>query len=128
MFRIHIGSTPNNLTDDDFKVLADHTEGFSGSDISVIVRDALYEPVRTCQTATHFKYVNSTNSHPSCCRYVVSLSTCLVHRKEYDPKNRTIWHYVPCGPSDRGAEEMSIFDIASDKLKPLVRRRFHSSS
>lgn len=57
MFRIHIGSTPNNLSDKDFEELASHTEGFSGSDISVVVRDALYEPVRTCQSATHFRLV-----------------------------------------------------------------------
>jgi len=58
MFKIHIGNTPHNLTDADFMKLGELTDGFSGSDISVVVRDALYEPVRTCQTATHFKKNN----------------------------------------------------------------------
>lgn len=95
MFKIHIGNTPHNLTDRDFEELARRTEGFSGSDISVLVRDALYEPVRTCQTATHFKKVRT------------------------DPQDPNKWQYVPCSPADPYAEEMSIFDIESDKLKPL---------
>ncbi len=41
----------------DYHWLAQQTEGFSGSDISVVVRDALYEPVRLCQGATHFRWV-----------------------------------------------------------------------
>lgn len=91
MFKIHIGNTPNNLEDKDYEMLADRSEGYSGSDISVLVRDALYEPVRTCQAATHFKKI-------------------FIDR---------IYQYIPCSPSDAKAEEMSIFDIPSDKLKPL---------
>lgn len=34
MFRVHIGDTPNNLTDEDFAYLGQKSEGFSGSDIS----------------------------------------------------------------------------------------------
>ena len=32
MFKIHIGSTPNELTDQDYAIMADKTDGFSGSD------------------------------------------------------------------------------------------------
>merc|ERR1712150_173577 len=46
-----------NLKDSDFKKLAKKSKGFSGSDISNVVKDALMEPVRTMQTATHFKRV-----------------------------------------------------------------------
>lgn len=31
---------------------------YSGSDIAVVVRDALMQPVRKVQTATHFKRVS----------------------------------------------------------------------
>lgn len=58
IFKLHIGSTPHSLTDNDFKELAKKTSGFSGADISVLVRDALMQPVRKVQTATHFKKVN----------------------------------------------------------------------
>jgi vacuolar protein-sorting-associated protein 4 len=37
MFGLNIGSTPCKLTLRDFKLLAQKTEGFSGSDITVLV-------------------------------------------------------------------------------------------
>lgn len=57
IFKIHIGNTPHSLKEEDFKELARRTEGFSGADISVLVRDALMQPVRKVQSATHFKKV-----------------------------------------------------------------------
>jgi len=33
---------------------------YSGSDIAVVVRDALMQPIRKVQTATHFKWVRYT--------------------------------------------------------------------
>jgi len=93
LFKSHIGGTPNNLQTADFQRLGDNTEGFSGSDISVMVRDALYEPVRTCQVATHFKQ-------------------CL------DPANPQDHLYEPCAPSDPAAEEMTVMEVPDGKLKP----------
>ncbi|PFH48218.1 hypothetical protein AMATHDRAFT_66050 [Amanita thiersii Skay4041] len=57
MFQLHIGSTPNELTPQDFRLLADKTDGYSGSDIAIVVRDALMQPVRKVISATHFKRV-----------------------------------------------------------------------
>ena len=57
MFKLHLGSTPNSLTESDFVTLGKKTEGYSGADISIIVRDALMQPVRKVQSATHFKKV-----------------------------------------------------------------------
>lgn len=37
MLQVHLGDTPNNLTERDFEDLARKTDGFSGSDISVCV-------------------------------------------------------------------------------------------
>ena len=37
------------------------TYRYSGSDIAVIVRDALMQPVRKVLSATHFKEVRGTN-------------------------------------------------------------------
>lgn len=37
---------PHSLDEKDLDNLAEKTEGYSGSDISVFVRDAVYEPVR----------------------------------------------------------------------------------
>lgn len=57
MFKLHLGSTPSNLRDEDFTMLGKRTEGYSGADISIIVRDGLMQPVRRVQSATHFKKV-----------------------------------------------------------------------
>jgi vacuolar protein-sorting-associated protein 4 len=86
MFKIHIGDTPNSLTDQDFAVLARKTPGFSGSDISGVVQDALMEPVRTMQTATHFV-------------------------KQPDPKNEIDYILLPCSPSHPNARKISLMEI-----------------
>ncbi|MBA0679068.1 hypothetical protein Goari_010866, partial [Gossypium aridum] len=54
MFKVHLGDTPHNLTESDFENLARRTEGFSGSDVSVCVKDVLFEPVRKTQDAMFF--------------------------------------------------------------------------
>ncbi|WOL02821.1 protein SUPPRESSOR OF K(+) TRANSPORT GROWTH DEFECT 1 [Canna indica] len=54
MFKVHLGDTPHNLAESDFENLARRTEGFSGSDIAVCVKDVLFEPVRKVQDAMHF--------------------------------------------------------------------------
>jgi len=94
MFKIHIGNTPHTLSDQDFSDLAKLSEGFSGSDISVVVRDALYEPVRTCQLATHFKKVR-------------------------DPEGKQAFLWEPCSPADSGAVEMCLMDVPGELLKPI---------
>lgn len=50
-FKIRIGKTPNNLSEEDFIELANASEGYSGSDITVVVKEALMMPIRRCQTA-----------------------------------------------------------------------------
>lgn len=58
MFQIHTGTMHHNLASADFKYLGEVAQGYSGSDISTVVRDALMQPVRKVQTATHFKQVD----------------------------------------------------------------------
>lgn len=58
MFKLHLGNTPHSLTEANVQELARKTEGYSGADISIIVRDALMQPVRKVQSATHFKKVS----------------------------------------------------------------------
>jgi vacuolar protein-sorting-associated protein 4 len=57
MFKLHMGSTPNELTEENYRELGAKTEGYSGADIQLVVRDALMQPIRKVQTATHFKEV-----------------------------------------------------------------------
>uniref|UniRef100_A0A8C4EA14 vesicle-fusing ATPase n=1 Tax=Dicentrarchus labrax TaxID=13489 RepID=A0A8C4EA14_DICLA len=101
MFKLHLGSTPNNLTEADFITLGKKTEGYSGADISVIVRDALMQPVRKVQSATHFKKVHgSTWNNPG-----VVVEDLL----------------SPCSPGDPNAIEMTWMDVPGEKLlEPVV--------
>ncbi|KAJ3552155.1 hypothetical protein NP233_g12948 [Leucocoprinus birnbaumii] len=89
MFEIHIGNTPCQLEPKDYRTLAERTDGYSGSDISIVVRDALMQPVRKVINATHFKQVQ-------------------------DEEGKTKW--TPCSPGAQGAKEMSWSDIESDEL------------
>eukprot|EP00922_Rhytidocystis_sp_ex-Travisia-forbesii_P035972 GHVS01053377.1.p1 GENE.GHVS01053377.1~~GHVS01053377.1.p1 ORF type:complete len:455 (+),score=93.40 GHVS01053377.1:21-1385(+) len=61
MFQLSVAKTSGCLTDADFSKLASLTEGYSGADISIIVRDALFQPVRKCRSATHFREVKKDN-------------------------------------------------------------------
>ncbi|ODQ78041.1 hypothetical protein BABINDRAFT_92142 [Babjeviella inositovora NRRL Y-12698] len=94
MFKLNIGDTPNNLTSLDFTQLAsdDLTDGYSGHDIAMVVRDALMQPIRKIQQATHFKQVESI----------------------FDGEPKVQW--TPCSPGDAGATERSWMDIEGDEL------------
>ena len=45
------------VSDEDYQQLGRMTEGFSGSDISVVVKDVLMQPIRMLREATHFKEI-----------------------------------------------------------------------
>lgn len=96
MFKLHLGSTAHSLTEDDFKQLAAATEGYSGADISIVVRDALMQPVRQVQTATHFKRVRGPSPK--------------------DPSVIVDDLLTPCSPGDPDAIEMSWMEVEGEKL------------
>lgn len=81
----------------------------SGSDISVVVREALMEPLRHCRTAKFFKknergqYAPVTRD-PSCERCVPDLPSL----------GKPAPRHVPCPYC--GAERMSLYDLSGDQL------------
>lgn len=89
MFILHIGKTPHQLTKANFVELAKRTEGRSGSDIEVLVRDALMAPVRRVQTATHF-------------------------RRHETPEGQK--GAVPCSSGEEGAVEITWQKITGNKI------------
>jgi len=101
MFKLHIGETPNNLSEEDLRSLAQKTEGYSGHDISIVVRDSLMQPIRKLQSATHFKRVSGYSpTEPE--KYVNDLLT-------------------PCSPGDPAAIPMNWLEIPTDKLaEPVI--------
>ncbi|TFY80958.1 hypothetical protein EWM64_g3047 [Hericium alpestre] len=92
MFEIHVGSTPCQLAQKDYRELALKSEGYSGSDIAVVVRDALMQPVRKVLSATHFKRIPSQ-----------------------DDAEKMQW--TPCSPGDPEAVEKNWSEIESDELQ-----------
>ncbi|XP_038045623.1 vacuolar protein sorting-associated protein 4-like [Patiria miniata] len=66
------------LTDSDIQAFADHTEGYSGSDLSNVILTALFEPIRDIQTATHWdkgtdgKYTPCDKDTPGCIKSTMS--------------------------------------------------------
>lgn len=101
LFKLNINKTKHSLTDEDFVQLAKRTENYSGADIAILVRDAIYEPVRKFRAATHFKKV----SGPS-------------------PKDKNVVVndlLTPCSPGEPGAIEMSWEKVPAEKLlEPVV--------
>jgi vacuolar protein-sorting-associated protein 4 len=96
MFKIHIGDTPHTVTEEDWHELATKTEFYSGSDINVLVRNAMMECIRTLQVATHFKRVCGPDPD--------------------DPTKTVQNRLVPCSPGDPDAFPMSMCDIKEPKL------------
>jgi len=96
LFKISLGDTPHSITEQDFRTLGQRTEGYSGADINIVVRDALMQPVRKVQTATHFKRV----SGPSPGNPDVIANDLL----------------TPCSPGEYGAVEMGWESVPGDKL------------
>ena len=65
MFRIHFGKEGHSLTDQDYADLAAKTDGFSGSDISGMVKQALMIPVKRIQKAEYF-FIGKDNMYHPC--------------------------------------------------------------
>lgn len=53
---------PEDLNPGNIKRLGKESEGYSGSDIAIAVQDALMQPIRQIQNATHYKKVNKHSS------------------------------------------------------------------
>ncbi|EEY66878.1 vacuolar protein sorting-associating protein, putative [Phytophthora infestans T30-4] len=125
MLGIHLGDTPNELSDNNFAAIAEKTEGCSGSDISVLVRDALMEPLRKCQQAQFFtacndkarpvrngQFLTPCEDDPPCAYCHMKLSSC--RSKCPDCK-------APCQLC--GALRMRLYDLpergySDEKLRP----------
>ena len=98
IFQLNVGDCPCHLKKKHYKKLARMTEGYSGADISVIVRDAMFQPIRKVQTATHFKTIRA----PS-------------------PKDENVLMddmLTPCSPGDPDAIPMTWMKVPGEKLVP----------
>lgn len=107
MVKLHLGDTPNQLTERDFDELGAITDGASGSDIKVLVKEALMQPLRTCQKAQQFLPVGDflvpCEKYPNCSKCPPKLSR--------DKKGKD-YTCQSCG-----AIRMQLWDVPPEKLK-----------
>ncbi len=94
LLRLHLGKTLHTISNAQFNFLAQHTDGFSGADIAVLVRDALMLPVRRMLAATHFRRV-----------------------EEKGPQQGK---WVPCAAEELGAEQRTMVEIGDTELADAV--------
>merc|ERR1712083_1209501 len=88
-------------TDADYNVLASKTDGYSGADINMVVRDALMQPVRKVQSATHWVKVRGPSRN--------------------DPNVMVDDLLTPCSPGDPAAIEMNWTNVPGEKLlEPII--------
>ena len=126
MFEMSVGNTPCNLKQSDFKTLGQMSDGYSGSDISIAVQDALMQPVRKIQTATHYKKVGSCPPISYFCLGPCYTNLHFFNQVTVDVDGEKVEKLTPCSPGDAGAIEMSWTEVDSDKLlePPLVLKDF----
>lgn len=92
MFKIHSGKMKCGLTEAELAQLGEASEGYSGSDISNVVNEAMMLPVRCCQTATKFKQVQDPAAPNGC------------------------W-WEPTNPSDPAGQPMSLMQVPPAQLR-----------
>lgn len=110
MIKMNVGNTPNSLNEADYEVLGERSEGASGADCSVLVREALMMPLRKCQKAQQFlrffedgqERLRPAEKYPACPTCPPKLSS--------DPEGKD----YTC--NDCGAIRMSLWDVPSEQL------------
>jgi len=61
LLRNHLKNCLNNLTEEEIKVIVQKTDGFSGSDIIISIRDACFESNRKLEKANYFQEITIEN-------------------------------------------------------------------
>jgi len=108
MFEVNLKDCPENtVTDEDIDELARRTEGYSGSDVSILVRDAMMYPIRRLMCATHFKEVSG--------------------RPPLDPDGEMRFDLLTaCSPGDPAGSPMTLMEVPPERLvaPPFTMRDF----
>ncbi|KIM23411.1 hypothetical protein M408DRAFT_320940, partial [Serendipita vermifera MAFF 305830] len=109
MFEIGVGKTPCDLRAEDYARLGSKTEGFSGSDISIVVQEALMQPVKKINTATHYRKV-----------YVKGVEKLTPSNSSEPGSVPMSWRKVPANKLLEPPLRASDFFNAVNKTKPSV--------
>lgn len=131
MFKLNLGNTDNDISEDQFRLMGENSEGYSGSDIAVVVREALMEPLRKCQTAKQFRVIPSSTpgeeaeyhpcpEYPNCQYCPIPLHDPFLSKVGGGPSIDP----GAIGPSTQcqhcGAQKMTLYDVPSAGLRVPV--------
>ncbi|XP_062582480.1 vacuolar protein sorting-associated protein 4B-like [Saccostrea cucullata] len=95
IFKYQLKGVDIDLSDKEFQEIVKRTHGFTGADIVVLVRDALLQPVRLIQRATHYVKVQETTS---------------------DNQQTAGEKWTPCSPETPGAVAMTWSELKEDQI------------
>ncbi len=109
LYKLAIGDTSNTLEKKDFKNLGKASEGFSGSDISAIVQDALMMPLRICQHAKQFRPTDDGMLEPVPKEEYPNCARCPPNTSKKPNKGKECEY---CG-----AINVGLYDVDPQKLK-----------
>jgi len=106
MLDINLGDTVCALTEVERESIAERTDGLSAADIGILVRDAIFEPVRKCTRARAFHRVARVGD---------------------DGVIRQFW--MPCSPGHPEAVEMMLKEVQGHELIPpdVIMQDFESA-
>ena len=117
MFKLNLGDTPNNITEEQFMQMGELSEGYSGSDVAVVVREALMEPLRKCQAAKQFLpdsagMLTPAEEYPNCPHCPMQLN------EAFRAADGTVEGTAGDGDQCRhcGAVRMTLYTMPSEKL------------
>jgi len=109
MFKLHLGDTPQDVTEEQFAMLGEASSGLSGSDIQIVVREALMEPLRKCRMATMFLQDAQGMLTPNPDAPFPNCPDCPIHLTE-----SPLALHTRC--SRCGSLRMTLYDVPSDRL------------
>ena len=98
LLRNEMKKEEHELSEADFKEIADRSELFSGSDLKSLIKNACFEPLRKFQNAVYFKPVGKNN------------------------RGTTV--YTPCAPSDSGAVKIDRNGLKGDEVRKNVINKY----
>lgn len=130
------------LQADEWRLLLDRTEGFSGSDLADLVRNAMYQPIRETTTARHWVLSDSgAGRHATCVHYrVLGLRARVGGGVSFGVLTRSlstscyfagkVW--LPCASNTAGAVRQNLQDFPPQSVgiidQTLTGTLPHSSS